>query len=246
MSIDPDELPVAPIQQIDIYGTVRERLQTLIDEGGYKPGDRLASERRLAEALNVSRMVVREAMKVLEYMGKVEIRHGAGTFVRSPGRDPITVVLLNQGPIDRMFLAHLTELRAGIEVKVVELATRRAGDADWEDIKGVLERNETDHLSDPEIGSLNLLFEAAIGRATRNPALVTVQRAVHEAWVEAWGRLDLAPSSKHRLHEEHQQIFELMRKGDADAATTLMSRHVDRTVADARVSEPPVSGRLSG
>lgn len=124
-------------------------------------------------------------------MGRIEIRHAAGTFVLQSEAGPISHELLAGRKIDLEYLVSLAETRAAVEVKVVELAIERATDSDWANIQAVLGRNESEHLSDPEVGSLNLLFEAAIARAAGNPVLISLQQALHETWVEAWGRLRL-------------------------------------------------------
>lgn len=224
---------VVPIQQVDVYGEARSKLRELIDSGSYAPDDKLPSERALAEALNVSRVVVREAMKVLEYMGKVEIRHGAGTFVRQPQADPLAAALLHEHDVDDAFLHSLVEARTALEARAVELATARGAAADWDELRAVLARNAEEHLPDAELGSLNLLFEQAVARVADSPVLTALQRSVHELWVVAWGERGLAPADKHRLHDEHGAILDAMAAGDRRRAVRLMTRHVDRSLLDA-------------
>src|SRR4051812_16438981 len=60
---------------------VREQLEAAIARGDYVPGDRLPSERELVELLGVSRVSVREAIRALEAVGMIEVRHGRGCFV---------------------------------------------------------------------------------------------------------------------------------------------------------------------
>lgn len=223
--------PLVPIRQVDVYSAIREQLSALIERGGYVPGDRLPSERQLAEALGVSRVAVREGLKVLESAGRVEIRRGSGAFVVYTGTDPIAASLLAGGQVDRPWLAQLIELRAAIEEKIVQLAARRATDADVERLREVLRRNEEELPESPETGSLNLLFEAELGRIARNPLLIAIQRAVHELWVDAWGRLGLTPDHKDVLHDEHRKILEMVRRQEAAGAVAAMTRHVDRELA---------------
>lgn len=220
--------PLVPIRQIDVYSAIREQLSALIERGGYAPGDRLPSERQLAEALGVSRVAIREGLKVLEFAGRVQIRRGSGVFVVYTGTDPIAASLLAGRPIDRPWLVHLIELRAGIEEKVVQLAARRATAADVDRLREVLQRNEEELPESPEPGSLNMLFEAELARVAGNPLLTAIQRAVHELWVDAWGRLGLTPDHKDVLHDEHRKILELVRTRDAAGAVAAMTRHVDR------------------
>lgn len=220
--------PLVPIQHVDVYSAVRQQLSSLIEHGEYQPGDRLPAERQLAEALGVSRVAVREGLKVLESAGRVEIRRGAGAFVVYTGTDPIAASLLAGATIDREWLAHLIEVRAGIEEKIVALAAGRASGADVERLRDVLQRNEEELPQSAEAGSLSLLFEAELGRIARNPLLMALQRAVHELWVDVWSRLGLTPDRKDVLHDEHAKILDAVRRHDAVGAVTAMARHVDR------------------
>jgi GntR family transcriptional repressor for pyruvate dehydrogenase complex len=75
---------IVPIKRVDVYGSVLAQLNALISESGMKPGDRLPSERELVERLRVSRVLVREALRALEGMGKIEIRSNAVASLFTP------------------------------------------------------------------------------------------------------------------------------------------------------------------
>lgn len=224
--------PLVPITQVDVYATVRAQLSGLIESGEYRPGDRLPSERELSEALGVSRVAVREALKVLESAGRVTIRRGAGTFVVYPGKDPIAAVLLQAAPVDRRYLKELSQLRAAVELKIVELAVERATPDDVDRLRERLETNAVELDSTPEPGSLNLLFEAELARIADNKLLTMTQHSLHELWVETWSQLSLTPDRKEVLHEEHVKIFEAIAAGDSAGALAEMTRHLDRDLPE--------------
>ena len=69
------------VQTQKIYKNIVEQIVDLIHDGSLKCGDKLPPERSLAEMLNVSRTSVREALKVMEIMGIIEIRPGEGSIV---------------------------------------------------------------------------------------------------------------------------------------------------------------------
>lgn len=224
---------IVPIQQVDVYTAVLDQLGKLIKEGGYQRGDRLPGERSLAESLGVSRMVVREALKVLASMGKVEIVHGSGTFVVNPTQDALTAQFLPAlGALDDGSLRNLIDVRVALEVKVVELATVRATEPDLIMLREVIERLEHEHLTDAEIGSLNVSFEAAVAQAAHNPLLAALQASVHQLWIEAWGRRGQAPGSKRALHREHERVLQAIERRDVRAATRIMRQHVGRLLPD--------------
>ena len=80
-------MPIEPIDSQRLYERVADQIGALIHSGEFLPGQRLPAERDLARILGVSRPVVREAMIALEIAGLVEVRTGAGAFVRDQSAD---------------------------------------------------------------------------------------------------------------------------------------------------------------
>lgn len=221
---------MVPIVQIDVYASIRNQLMAMLESGQYRTGDRLPSERDLSTSLQVSRVAVREALKVLESAGRVRIKHGAGVFVAYPGKDPVAALLQPAPPVNRSDMVELIETRAAIEVKIVELAGRRASRKDLRSLELLLQRNEVELHRTAETGSLNLLFEAQLAAIAGNTMLMSLQRAVHELWVAGWSDLGVAPDRKEVLHDEHAKILEALRSGDTNSAVEQMVRHVDREI----------------
>jgi GntR family transcriptional regulator, transcriptional repressor for pyruvate dehydrogenase complex len=155
---------IVPIKRVDVYESVLAQLNALITESGMEPGDRLPPERELG----VSRVSVREALRALESMGKIEIRPNAGSFLVHPNGNALVNQLRAVAPVDRAFLGHLIEVRAAVEDRVVALVARRPA-ADLSAVRDVLERSEVDLRESGESGSLDLSFEAALAREAGNP-----------------------------------------------------------------------------
>jgi len=230
-SSDRPAFRLLPIKQVHVYREVFAQLDAMV--GAMRPGDRLQSERDLAERLQVSRVSVREALRALESMGKVEIRRNAGAFVVDPGGSLPVEQLLGGATPDLESLQWLTDLRSAIETRVVQLVARRP-DADLAPVRQFLER-AAGELSDQdtEQGSLDLRFEALLARAAANPVLERVQKWVHQAWVTAWAEFGLAPGDRDTLHAQHVAILAALEQGDGPLAIRQMEAHVDRQVRDA-------------
>lgn len=222
---------IVPIKRVDVYESVLAQLNALISESGMEPGDRLPPERELVERLGVSRVSVREALRAMESMGKIEIRPNAGSFLVHPNGNAMANQLKSVLPVDRTFLEHLVDVRAAVEDKVVALVAERA-EADLSAVRATLGRSEADLNESGERGSLDLRFEAALAREAGNPLLAEMQRSVHQLWVEAWSECRIAPGDWRRLHAEHLAILAALERGDGEAARRLMTDHVDCTVED--------------
>jgi len=224
---------IVPIKRVDVYESVLAQLNALITDSGMEPGDRLPPERELVERLGVSRVSVREALRALESMGKIEIRPNAGSFLVHPNGNAIASQLKAVLRVDRAFLEHLVDVRAAVEDKVVALVAGRGAAADLGAVRAAVERSGADLDESGEPGSMDLRFEAALARESGNPLLAEMQRSVHQLWVEAWGECGIAPGDWRRFYAEHLAILEALERGDGALARRLMADHVDRTVEGA-------------
>ncbi len=121
------------IQRRSLPGEVYDQLLRELVDGGYPAGQPLPSERRLAEALGVSRPAVREALQRMSHAGLVDVRQGGATtvtdFRRSGGLDLLPHLLLPGGGIDLSVARSILEARLAIGPKVAELAATRGGPA---------------------------------------------------------------------------------------------------------------------
>src|SRR5437870_12279434 len=77
------------VRKVKVYEGVARQIERLISEGSLKPGDKLPSERELAEMFRVSRSSLRDGIRKLELLGLVEARHGEGTIVRDLSADSL-------------------------------------------------------------------------------------------------------------------------------------------------------------
>src|SRR5512142_389420 len=105
-----------------------QQIKANIFEGKLNPGDRLPSEKELIEHFGVSRITVRDAMRVLESQGLIEIKVGAsgGAFVTKPSAEPVTQVLTDMLRLQGISVQELVEARLVIETSIVTLASQRA------------------------------------------------------------------------------------------------------------------------
>ncbi len=161
--------PIATARRVD--GVV-ERLRSLILTGAYMPGSRLPNERELAEALGVNRGSVREALKGLEFLELIEVRHGQGSFVRevsaSSALQLIEALLRDRRTITRDLLRQILEFRRHITIHVVELAARNRTPELLARARAIVER-EREEGSDPEQAlRIDVEMNALLGQATGN------------------------------------------------------------------------------
>lgn len=220
---------IYPIRRVDVYQAVLGQLEAMIQE--LPTGSRLPPERELVERLKVSRVSVREALRALESMGKIEIRRNQGSYVVDPKRTIIASHLRSVVPKGDDLIDHLVHVRAAIEDRVVACIKPTT---DLAPVKAMLESTALELESeDLEPGSLDMRFEVMLGRLTGNPLLTELQDSIHELWIEAWTDRGVAPGDRKQLHDEHMAIYQALERNDIDEARKLMSQHVDRPVRPA-------------
>jgi GntR family transcriptional repressor for pyruvate dehydrogenase complex len=151
---------------------VVQRLRTLILTGEYAPGSRLPNERELSEALGVNRASVREALKRLEFLELIEVRHGQGSFVRDLGGSSalqlIEDLLLDRRTITAELLRQILEFRRHMTVHAAELAAANRSQAALDRARELVQR-EVREGQDPAVAlEIDVEMNALLGEATGN------------------------------------------------------------------------------
>ena len=153
-----------------LYEQVVAQIEQLIFKEALRPGDKLPSERILAERLGVSRAVIRETTRVLSARGLVEVNPGSGTYIREPSVNnaaaPIGLYLKLRQAANAF--QNLCEIRLTLEVDIAGLAAERASDEDMAAMQAAIGAS-TVHVQDAEeFVQHDLAFHSALARATHN------------------------------------------------------------------------------
>lgn len=165
MAVEKD-LAFEPISRETVSGQIREQLLRHITTGEFAPGERMPSERDLAERFQVARTSVREAMQGLLSLGVVE-RRGNRSYVAE--RLP-TIVVDGSDPRED-FVTQLFETRRVMEVPIFALAAKRASDADRQRIADLAAKFHDD-LDIGEFRRLDREFHTTVAAACGNPLLI--------------------------------------------------------------------------
>ena len=209
-----------------LYRQIVEIWKGEILAGTLKPGDMLPSERELAAALNVSRIPVREAMKVLEYLGIVEHIRGKGVYVRQP--DPSH--LLNAlGPMlmaTPTLISELFEARLLFEPHAAYLAAINHTTDDLEKIEESLRQMEAGIEYNLDVAMNSYDFHHAVILASHNTVMLMLSSFLIELQRQS-RRSTLR--SKERMNEalgHHKEIYEKIRSRDSYGAADIMRKHL--------------------
>lgn len=219
-----------PIKQKRVYEEILEQIKGLVSEGVLKPGDRLISERELAERLQVSRASIREAFSALDMMGILESKPGEGTFIREVPQDSMIKPLALMLMLYKNSSLEVLEVRAILEAGSAAMAASRVTPEGLEKIKEALDEMERDVLCGA-IGELpDARFHLAIAEAADNQILIRLMNTVSDLIVETMRysreRLFQTPGNNITLLEQHKEIFRAIADKDSEAAREAMRAHL--------------------
>jgi DNA-binding FadR family transcriptional regulator len=215
------------------------QLTSQVETGEWSCGARIPTEEQLAATLGVGRNTVREAVRSLVHIGMLEVRQGAGTFVRTR-HDPSAVLRRVQHSILRDRL----EVRRALEVEAAALAALRRTPEELAEIRRALDQRGdwSDDASLAEFVERDARFHISVARASHNAALIELygyfQDGLRDTIAGTESRRDIPEPSL----AAHEAIYEAIRDQDATAAAGAANRLLAPAIEAAGAADPGVHG----
>lgn len=205
------EMPLANRSLVD---RIIDRITEALIRNELTPGDRLPTENELVASLGVGKSSVREAIKILQAMGVVEVRRGEGTFVAhsapSLGINPMLYqLLLDQGSMQDIFA-----LREVFEPGYTLLAMRNATEADIKNIERALVAFEKVVAENQQTGEDDLSFHLAILETTHNPYVIRIGKMILKLFMGSVSRS--VRNVPYQAVGDHRKIYEALLSRDED------------------------------
>ena len=216
-----------PLKKKRFSDQIADLIQKKILEDNLAVGTGLPSEIEMAQEFQVSRSVIREALRILEISGLVNIKKGptGGIFVSDGYHAPIIRSLNNLIASGEVTVGHLFDARLLIEPHI---AAQAALNADGEDLKKfeALFEDSAAHLDDPvRLKQNNLEFHLLLARASGNPVLAVMLESVFELLAERTLRfVDLAVERK--FYKIHKAIFEVIARRQPEETSRLIRQDI--------------------
>lgn len=217
-------------------------LETVLD-GTYAPGEALPAQRRLAADLGVTMSSLREALKRLEQMGLLDVRHGDATYVRAwrrhGGLDVLAHLLLRGGTVDAAVLRDVLEARALTLRELAVLAAGRRDAATADRLEGLAARFAAIADDEPaEVAAgVDFAFFTEVADAAGNLVFVLLLNAIRSLYFDHLAALPVTARPS-ELSPHYARIAGAITAGDATAAgasafelATLQRRRVEELLA---------------
>lgn len=219
-----------PIRLEKVSEKVASQLKAVISQGLFRVGDRLPSERELAEKMGVSRPSVREAIQLLAVQGILETVHGGGSIVRNLTEQiigkPIEIFLRD----DRQRVLELTEVRAFMEAWAARQAAIHRTEEELARMGKYLDMMERDFLHGEIRFEVDFQFHTEIAAATHNTIYLHLIHSIYEllnySIMIHREQVFVAGDSQRKILDHHRQVFTGVQERNPEAAEAAMKSHL--------------------
>jgi GntR family transcriptional repressor for pyruvate dehydrogenase complex len=214
------------IRKNKVYEEVAKQIERLILKK-LKPGDKLPSERELAELLQVSRSSIRDAIRSLELVGLVEPRQGTGTIVREVSAETWVNPIANALERRKELVAELLDFRKMLEPPLAARAATHASVEEISEMEDILKRQE-EKLSQADAAiAEDSEFHYSIALASGNTVVLKVIDTLMDLLRDTRERSLQVEGRSQKSLAGHRRILAAIKRHDAEAAKAAMRRHIE-------------------
>jgi len=223
------------IKRISLSDAVTDRIISQIQEGRYRAGDRLPTERELAEQLGVGRTSVREGLRFLEKLGVLEIRQGMGTVVRSLSLGEVFEHLV---PVQTIIelpdrdVRDIMHVRRVLEAESAQLAAQHATDRQLGRLEELLHGMAASLEKPRDYLEMDLEFHVVVAEAASNPMLAQLVNLIRDIYTRYFEIVLRDPEMNKTSLGFHRRLYAALRDHDADAARQHILAHLSQAERD--------------
>jgi len=214
------------IRRNKVYEEVAKQIERLILKK-LRPGDKLPSERELAEMLQVSRSSIRDAIRGLELMGLVEPRQGAGTIVREVSAESLVNPFANALKHRQELVSELLDFRKMLEPPLAARAATHASPEEISEMEEILQRQEATLSRGEASIAEDAEFHYSIALASGNSVVLKVLDILMDLLRETRERSLQLKGRPQKSLAGHRRILAAIKRHDAEAAKAAMRRHIE-------------------
>jgi GntR family transcriptional regulator, transcriptional repressor for pyruvate dehydrogenase complex len=224
-------MALKPITKTRLSEAAIEQIKELIISNNMEPGSKLPSERDLVNAFGISRTSIREALRMLEIMGLVEVKPGKGIYVKGLTGDlfmPLSSLLSTH----RETLHHHFEARLVLEPEAAAMAAKRASKTDIKRLKKVMATFQENIDKNNLVAFIraDIQFHRLIANATSNRTIEILMNTITRHDFDGW-RMTLRTKGRPlKTVAEHNKIFKAIAEGDGKKARSAMRSHLKAAI----------------
>lgn len=201
-------------------------IKSFINLKNLEPGEKLPSERLLAERINVTRGSIRNAIQKLEYYGILKSMPQSGTFIADIGRTAMNGMIDQILTLPTPDFKSLVETRIFLELKIVKFAAARHTEADMAAIEDAQKNYREKTLAGEDSVAEDLLFHLAIAKAAHNASLNRLMLSITPQIITDFEKYHVCKNNTAvSAIDEHQAIVSAIRSKNPTLAEEMMKEH---------------------
>jgi GntR family transcriptional regulator, transcriptional repressor for pyruvate dehydrogenase complex len=226
--VDQPSQPFASIQPRRAVDQILSQIRARIESNELRPGQKLPSERDLAEQLGVSRNTVREAIRMLEVSGLVTLKKGAhgGAFLNESNSAALSQNFIDGISLRQYDVTELIDVRRVLELYIAEQACRHATEEEIEELAALAEASRRAEEDVPEYAhrlTLHMDFHRKLSEMSHNGVAVTLMGPLLE--ITRQFHLRTGPTGGPETHEIRKELVRALRQRDCEGAQQALSQH---------------------
>ncbi|MGK0465431.1 FadR/GntR family transcriptional regulator [Clostridium sp.] len=233
---------IIPVKKKNLYQEIVNQIIKMINEGVWKPGDKIPGEIELSKSFEISRNSIRESIKSLELVGILSSKTGVGTFVSDSA-----VINMNNMKLSTLIktdssMIELMETRLIIEPALVSKAVKNATEEDIKILEDIIKKSAKAYKEKNYTFDMGFEFHRYIFGMANNDILNNLLESITENLIGFRSKMFFKHLSEYILTEElneHTELLSLIRKGDSVAAKDMMFNHIEKSlnILKARIEE---------
>ncbi|WP_188807159.1 FadR/GntR family transcriptional regulator [Citricoccus zhacaiensis] len=239
--VDRPAQPFASVRPRRAVDAIIEQIRDRIQSNELKPGQKLPSERDLAEQLSVSRNTVREAIRMLEVSGLVTLKKGAtgGAFLTNSNSAALSQNLIDGIALRQYNVKELIDVRMVLEQYIAAQACENASDEQIEELAALAQASRQAEDDVPEYEQrldLHIEFHRKLSEMSHNGVAETLTGPLLE--ITRHFHLETGPTGGPETHETRQELVQALRERNPEAAKLALAKHFAALQSRLLVSHP--------
>lgn len=224
-----DELNSKPVT------VVIEHIKRQISERRILPGERLPSERKLSELLQVSRSHVREALQKMELYGIVKTYPQSGTVISEFTKGQLDTMITDALKVSKYDFYSLVYVRVLLEIEACRLCAMYRTEKDLQRIEQALMELEDKFCTDLRVEK-DFAFHQAIAHGAHNPVIASLLLIITPDILKYYQKYKVCAVPQKTVHAEHREILQKIREQDKEGMRELVLRHLANLIDFAKAS----------
>ncbi len=227
-----------PVSKQSLPDRLARQIRVLIQQGEFQQGDRLPPIMEMARRFRVGHPTVREALKSLETIGLVSIRHGSGVYVNRTDEVLVLASPHHSGAFTKKLLLDLLRTRKPLEIEAAAAAVEHGTAAHLKEMRRLLTTAEQNYSDDDVLNKVNMEFHRQISIASANTVMLQTLDVLRELFTGEQRLILAIVASRERDHAEHLGILDALERRDAALAVERMREHIEGVVKAVQQWDP--------